>query len=101
MELKKIGILSLGKIAGLFGIIYGLILGIFYSFVYSKSSVLASLGQQIPAVITTLGYASIIVMPIIIGIIYFVVGIIGALIYNLLASRVGGVKLEFKEEKKK
>jgi hypothetical protein len=101
MELKKIGILSAGKIAGLFGIIYGLIMGIFYSFVYSKSSTLAALGQQIPAVITTLGYASIIVMPIILGVAYFVAGIVGALIYNLLARWVGGVKLEFKEEKKK
>jgi len=101
MELKKIGLLSVAKIAGLFGVLYGLVLGIFYSFIYSKSSTLASLGQQIPAAVTTLGYASIIVMPIILGVAYFVAGIVIALIYNLLAKWLGGVKLEFKEEKKK
>jgi ABC-type antimicrobial peptide transport system permease subunit len=101
MELKKVGILSLAKIAGLFGIIYGLISGILLSFVYSKSDLLASLGAELPATITTLGYASIIVLPILNGIIYFIEGIILALIYNLLAGWVGGVKLEFKEQGKK
>lgn len=96
MELKKVGILSLAKIAGLFGVIYGLISGLLLSFIYSKSELLASLGTQLPTTVTTLGYKSIIVMPILNGIIYFIAGIILAFIYNLLASWIGGVKLEFK-----
>jgi len=101
MELKKIGILSAAKIAGLLGVIYGLISGILVSFIYSKSDLLASLGTQLPTTITTLGYKSIIVLPVLNGIIYFIAGIVLAFIYNILASWVGGVKLEFKEEKKK
>jgi len=96
MELKKVGILSLAKIAGLFGVIYGLISGLLLSFIYSKSDLLASLGTQLPTTITTLGYKSIIVLPILNGIMYFVAGIILAFVYNLLASWIGGVNLEFK-----
>jgi len=101
MELKKIGILSLAKIAGLFGIIYGLISGILLSFVYSKLDILTAAGMQLPTTLTTLGYKSIIVLPILNGIIYFIAGIILAFIYNLLASWIGGINLEFKEVKKK
>lgn len=97
MELKKVGILSLAKIAGLFGVIYGLISGILLSFIYSKSDLLASLGTELPTTVTTLGYKSIIVLPILNGIVYFIAGIVLAFVYNLLASWIGGVKLEFKK----
>lgn len=97
MELKKIGVLSLAKIAGLFGIIYGLVSGILISFVYSKSEILASLNIELPQAITTLGYKSLIVLPILDGILYFIAGIILAFIYNVLAKKFGGVKLEFKK----
>ncbi len=96
MELKKIRILSLAKITCILGVIYGLVSGILVSFIYSKSELLASLGIQLPAAVTTLGYKSIIVLPILYGIIYFIAGIILAFVYNLLASWVGGINLEFK-----
>ena len=104
MELKKVGILSLAKIAGLFGVLYGIISGILVSIAYSKAGALASLGQQLPATVTALGYKSLIVFPILNGIAYFIAGIVIAFIYNLLADWIGGVKLtlvEIKEEHKK
>jgi len=101
MELKKIGVLSAAKIAGLFGVIYGLISAILLSIIYSKADVLASLGMQLPTTVTNLGYKTFIALPIINGVLYFIIGLIVAFIYNLLASWVGGVKLEFKEQQKK
>ena len=104
MELKKIGILSLAKITCIFGIIYGLVSGILISILYTKAAKLASLGIQIPTTVTALGFKSLIVYPILDGVIYFIAGVILAWLYNLIASWIGGIQLEFKEkpsEKKK
>lgn len=99
MELKKIRVMSLAKITLLFGLLYGIISGIASAVAYAKGDVLAAAGQQIPAIITTLGYWSLLVMPILNAIIYFLAGLIGAILYNLFASWVGGVNLEFSEPK--
>jgi len=100
MELKKIGILSIGKIASLFGIIYGLLAGIIFSIIYSRAGDIPGITEQL-GLIAQLGYSSIIVLPILYGIVYFIVGIITAFIYNFLASKVGGINLEFEDKKKK
>ena len=96
MELKKIKIMSLAKIAGLFGIIYGLLSGIVFSLVYSKADTIAGLSEQL-GIISQLGYSSIIVLPILNGVIYFIAGIVLAFVYNILAKKFGGVELEFKK----
>jgi len=100
MELKKIGVLSLAKIAGLFGVIYGLISGILVTILYAQAVKVPEIASQL-GVINQLGYSSIIVLPLLYGILYFLAGIVTAFIYNLLAKYVGGIELEFKEKKKK
>ena len=101
MELKKIGALSLAKILGLFGLIYGLISGIALSIMYSKLDYFTAIGVELPTAITTLGYRSLIIMPLLNGIVYFIGGLLLALIYNLLSGWIGGVNLEFAEKPKK
>jgi phosphotransferase system glucose/maltose/N-acetylglucosamine-specific IIC component len=100
MELKKIGILSAGKILGLLAVIYGFILGILVDVVYGKTGceglTSVGLGQ-----LCIFGYASIILLPILWGIMYFIVGIIFAFLYNMIARRVGGIQLELEETEKK
>tara|TARA_Y100000310_G_C20658260_1_gene803204 strand:- start:1269 stop:1580 length:312 start_codon:yes stop_codon:yes gene_type:complete len=98
MELKKIGILSLGKIAGLFGVIYGLISGILFLIILSRANQIPGLTEQL-GFIAQLGNSSIIVLPILNGIIYFLVGIIAAFLYNLIAKKIGGIELELDEKK--
>ena len=95
-ELKKIGVLSLAKIAGLFGVIYGLLSGILVAVAYSKVSEMPELAAQL-GIVSQWGYYSIIIFPILNAVIYFIVGILLALIYNLLAKYIGGVQLEFKK----
>lgn len=100
MELKKIGILSLGKISALFGLIIGLLLGIF-SIIYAKIilSGYPEIAQQLN-IAQVPGAKEIILSIVMSGIVYFLVGIITAVIYNLLAGWIGGIKLEFAEKKK-
>jgi hypothetical protein len=84
--LKSIDILSTAKIYGLFGVVIGLVLGIFYGLVATGRFVLG-FG----------GIALVIVMPILCGVMMFFYSAICAFLYNVFAKWVGGVKLEFQQ----
>ena len=100
IELKKIDVLSLGKLAGLFGVIYGLLSAILVL-------ILGKLAQNNPALSEQFGIASqmgvkgFLLFPILNGAGYLIAGMLVALIYNLLAAKIGGVKIELEDKKKK
>jgi len=101
MVLRSIGVLSVGKVMGLMYATMGLFIG-------GCIALIALAGAAIPqppqaqgpnpiAMMAGLGIAAIIVIPIVYGIIGFIVGIIGALIYNGLAAVVGGIEFNFEQ----
>lgn len=92
--IKSFEIMSWAKIHALFGIVFGLIYGVLF----------AILGTAIGASFnmpgaTTLGLLSIIVFPIIFGIMAFICGAIMAFLYNIFASKIGGIEIELVEKK--
>ena len=84
-ELKSIEPVSLGKILAVIMAVFGFFAGI---------AVAAGLSSTmgIPGVFG--GVASIIIMPIVFAIMGFVIGIIEAFVYNVVAKRFGGVMLD-------
>jgi hypothetical protein len=94
-EVLKIRVLTLAKIAGLFGVIYGLIAGILISILYSQAGKIPQLSQQL-GIASQLGYSSLIVFPVMYGIGYFIAGAVTSFLYNLIAKQIGGVKITFK-----
>ena len=101
-KIKKIGVLSFGKFQGFIGALFGLLLGILYSFGGFMIDLLVSLGwittQETPGLSwgTVLAFGALIGMPVIGGAIGFVFGLVEALVYNLIAPRIGGIKIEMK-----
>jgi len=96
--LKKVGVLSAAKVYGLIGAIIGLFVGIIFAIMAAIFGAVA--GAVIPGAGGTFagfGLLSIIIMPIILGAIMFIMGAVGAIIYNLVAGWVGGVELELDE----
>ena len=91
VELKKIGILSLGKIQAIVMAIFGLIMGILYAIGGIALESMFQLGG------TSLAIASIIILPIVYGIFGFISGVIGALIFNAAVKIIGGLELDFEE----
>jgi len=81
--LKKIGVMSFAVIYAIMMAIFGLILGIGYAIMPGSP-------------LSGLGIYAIILVPIMYAAIGFVGGAISALLYNVLAKWVGGVKLEIK-----
>ncbi|MHA1866259.1 MAG: hypothetical protein ACTSWZ_07120 [Candidatus Heimdallarchaeaceae archaeon] len=106
MELKKIGVLSLAKIAGIFGAIFGL-LGSLFTIVYIKFIVPKLITkipveqQQILANVAMPEIGTLLLTVVVYAVVFFLGGIIYAWLYNLIAKWIGGVKLEFNEKKKK
>jgi hypothetical protein len=100
LRIKKLGILSVAKMQGVMGLVIGLIIGVIYGLIIIAYSLLgASIlkGNSSLAVGgggVVVGIVAMIAIPIIYGIIGFIGGAIGALLYNLFAGMVGGVEIE-------
>ncbi|MFH1071806.1 MAG: hypothetical protein V1743_00055 [Nanoarchaeota archaeon] len=98
--LNKVGIKSYAKIAALIMAIVGFIEGLFYLVIvsiigYIPESATGDIAGNIE-VIKNMGFAIVIILPIVYAVIGFLLGACAAWVYNLLARWVGGVELEFK-----
>lgn len=86
-EIKEIDVMSLAKVSALMGAIVGFLFGM-----------LLAIGATIPGMPTVveraLGIAAIVVSPIVYGILWFIWGIVVAIVYNFVAKRIGGVKIK-------
>jgi hypothetical protein len=100
MTIRRFGVLSVAKMYGLLMFIFGLIFGVLYGlFFIIFGAAMSALGTGSDA--TTGGVSSVVVgifmmigIPIMYGVIGFIAGAIGALIYNAMAGIIGGVKFD-------
>jgi hypothetical protein len=88
---KSVGVLSVAKIMGLVQACLGLIFAPFCLLIGVLGSVL---GQQKTPFAGMFGIFFALFMPILYGVIGFLTGAIGALLYNLFARWVGGFELD-------
>lgn len=98
MTVKRIGVLSLGKVMGavyggmglLFGLIFSLVslLGAAFGSAFQDSTGLESLFGLL------FGVGAVVLLPIFYGLMGFLAGLLTAAIYNLVARLVGGLELE-------
>ena len=86
-KVKRIGVLSLAKILGLLYAVLGLIFGALFA-------VLSLFGFNAGETGLFFGTASIIIFPILYGIMGFIGGAISAFFYNLVAKWIGGIEVE-------
>jgi hypothetical protein len=108
VELKKLKVWSVAKVLLVIGLILGLLQGISLSFAaqqtlltnpelssmsFSDEQVVGNAQAMLGLGLIKLGYWNILVMPIALAMLYFLGGIISALIYNLIARYIGGIKI--------
>lgn len=96
-EVKKVGIWSVAKISLLFGVLFGILYGLYAAFIL-PSIVAANpeLAAQFGTMQSGSGLMIFFIVLIYMAVVSFIVGIISALLYNLFAKLVGGVKIELK-----
>lgn len=86
---SRVGVVSVANIYALLSVIIGLIIGLFSAIVSCGIGAVAGMPGGFG-----LGFIGIIVLPILYGIMGWVSGAIGAALYNFVAGRVGGIKIE-------
>jgi len=100
MTIRRFGVFSVAKLQALLMFVMGLFIGVIYGLFFmifgAAISAMAPRGGQAAGGIGTIviGIVIMIGVPIFYGILGFIGGIIGALVYNLAAGIVGGVKFE-------
>ena len=87
--IKKLGVMSVAKIEGVLGVVIGIIIGILVFIAGSAASALTGASS-----VGSLGALSIIIFPIIYGIMLFIFGAIFAWVYNVIAGRIGGIQID-------
>ncbi|MEO0534817.1 MAG: hypothetical protein AAF215_13245 [Cyanobacteria bacterium P01_A01_bin.123] len=92
VTVKSLDPISLGKIQGIILAVIGLIAGVFFALF----SVIGGLAADSPIAAIGGGIGAIIFVPVFYGVLGFIGGLLTAVIYNLAASSVGGIEMEFK-----
>lgn len=93
--IKKIGVSSAAKIYGLTLGLMGIFIGIIYALIFSFIGSFAN--EEIPMMGAGLGIFMLILIPIVYGVIGFVIGALGAWVYNFVATKFGGLEIELSE----
>jgi len=102
MTIKRFGVFSVAKMQSLVMFVIGLVIGVIYGliFIIFGAAITAMAprgeGQAAAGGISTvvIGLVFMIAFPIIYAIFGFIIGCIWALVYNLAAGVVGGIKFE-------
>ena len=100
MTIRRFSVFSVAKIQGLLAFVIGLLIGIIYGLFFmifgAAMSSLAPRDSQVMggAGAIVIGLVIMIAVPVFYGILGFIGGAIGALVYNLAAGVVGGVRFE-------
>ena len=101
MTIRRFSVFSVAKIQGLLAFVIGLLIGVIYGLAFmifgAAISSLAARGDSqamggVGSIVV--GLVIMIAVPVLYGILGFIGGAIGALVYNLAASVVGGVRFE-------
>ena len=93
MVIKRIGPLSLAKISGT---LYA-VLGLAFGAIFSVASLAGGLGSNTPegaGLGALLGAGAIVAFPVLYGGLGFVMSLVVAWLYNILAGAVGGIELD-------
>jgi hypothetical protein len=95
MVLKRIGVLSMAKMAAVLYAVMGLVGGLMFATVFSLIGFAGpTTDPDFPAWLAPMfGIGSIVILPIVYGVIGAIAGTIGALVYNAFAGMVGGIEL--------
>ena len=99
VQVKRMGVLSCAKIYSITLAAMGLIIGVIYGliFIVLGGAMMAGGGRDAGMAggsTLVIGLVMMIAIPVFYGIIGFIGGIIGALVYNVAAGVVGGLELE-------
>jgi hypothetical protein len=90
--IKRVGVVKLAIFQGAMMAAFGLIAALIFMAFGAMISGFG--GHQAAGIAGVMGIAMLIILPIMYGVIGFIIGAIGAALYNLIASIVGGIEID-------
>ena len=93
MVIRRIGPMSLARIAGTLYALMGLMVGAVFS-LFTMAGAFAAIGGDRGPLPLIFGTAAFLFFPVLYGCLGFVGALIGATLYNMLAGNLGGVQLD-------
>ena len=95
MVLKRLGVMSMAKFAGVFYAGIGLLAGLLLAGLSSIAGLAGASMDEIPAWWGPMfGVGAIVFLPLLYGLLGFISGAIGAGVYNMFSGIIGGIELE-------
>ena len=95
MVVTHIGVASVAKIYGAISASFGLLIGIVVALASLIGAGVSASEDTIPFA-PLLGVGAVVALPILYGVMGLIAGAVGALLYNVFAGLVGGVRLDVK-----
>jgi len=95
LHIRRIDPLSAGKVLGLIQALIGLVVGLFFSMIAVLGMAVGGADAVLGGLIT--GLSAVVILPLAYGIMGFLGGVLGAFLYNVVASMAGGIELETEE----
>ena len=89
IEFKQFDVMSVAKVTAAIMAIFGFIAGIMVAAFGTAAAIFAGAG----ALGAGFGIASIVIFPVMMAIYGFVIGAVSAFLYNIVAKRIGGIKV--------
>ncbi|MFQ5500192.1 MAG: hypothetical protein ACE5FH_11030 [Candidatus Zixiibacteriota bacterium] len=101
MIIKSVGVLSAAKVSGVLYAVLGFVGGLFFSlFSLVLGSFTGGMDAALPGFGVFFGVGAVILLPIFYGLIGFVSGALAAWVYNVIVKWVGGIEIEFEDDRK-
>ena len=95
MIVRKLGVWSFARMYATMSAAMGLLIGLLFACLSLVGAGFAPENSQLPAgMATAFGVGAVVVLPIVYGIFGLIGGAIGAGLYNVFASMVGGIELD-------
>ena len=101
MVIRRVDPVSCAKLMGVCYALMGLLIGAFFSLLFAGlgSAMGATEGMEASGLVGVIfGAGAIVALPIMYGIMGFVGGTIGALVYNAVAGWIGGVQIDIEPQ---
>lgn len=94
-EIKEINVISAANISGVIHFAIGIFVGVLYFLI--SLGMPAEMFDAVPWMRYMFGVGSLVLMPIASGVMGWLSGAVSSLVYNLVADRIGGLKIRFAE----
>jgi len=97
-RITRVGILSLGRVAGAWGAVMGLVFGALYAVFFSSLGMLGMVDERAESMpFLFLAGIALFGTPILCGLAYFVLGLVSGVVLNLIFHLSGGLEVRIEK----